>query len=59
MVRNGEVCQATQTLTSLLRLPIHESLPASMRVASSPNSGSKAMLRSVVPKAVPSAGATL
>ena len=58
-VRNGDVCHDTQTGISLLRLPIQVSFNASIRVAVSPNSGSKAMLRIVMPIAVPSAGATL
>ena len=57
-LRIGEVCQATQTLVSLLALPIQLTLSASKRL-STPISGSKASARWAVAMAVPSRGATL
>ena len=55
----GLVFQATQTLTSLLALPIQVYLVASNFAALLPSSGSKPVPRPMMPNAVPSFGATL
>jgi hypothetical protein len=49
---------ATQTLTSLLALPIHENFCASKASPWPIRSGSKAMPRPIVPSVDPSGGAT-
>jgi hypothetical protein len=52
-----DLAEATQTLTSLLALPIQENFEASNRAPVSPSSGSNAAPRLVAPMTVPSFGA--
>ena len=54
---NPDEAEATQTLTSLLALPIQENFEASNRAPVSPRSGSNAAPRLVAPMTVPSFGA--
>ena len=58
-VAKPEVCQATHTLTSSLALPIQLNLVPSNWAPGWPSSGSSAVPRPMVPKAVPSLGAAL
>ena len=54
---NPDATEATQTLTSLLALPIQENFDASNRAPVSLSSGSKAAPRLVAPITVPSLSA--
>ena len=58
-MRSGVVCQAMQTFTSLLALPIQVNFPGSKRAFAFPTSGSTVMLLVMIPNTVPSRGAWL